>query len=231
MSDRIIERIRKCLALASSPEAHEAAAALRQARALMRQHEIAADDPRLELSATRGSTGVRADTPPAWLMGLINLIGDAFGVANLYCPLHGRVARVEWIGRAPRPDVARYAFEILARQLRRDRARFLARNRRLKRTTRIRRADAFAWGWVSSVQRRVGVLAAGMPTKQDVAEFHRVRGVPVETVTPRSRDISGRDVVAALEGCKAGAEAVLHHGVNSGVAPGALRHSSAGVAP
>ena len=38
--DRVIERIRKCLALGESPEPHEAAAAKRQAEKLMRAHNV-----------------------------------------------------------------------------------------------------------------------------------------------------------------------------------------------
>lgn len=220
--ERILDRIRKCLALAASSEPHEAAAAVRQAQALMRRHEIAADDPRLKLAAVAGSTGVRADTPPVWLSRLINLVGDAFGVASLYRPAWRKSAQVEWIGRHPRPDVARYAFEVLARQLRRDRKAFLARNRRLKRTTRIRRADAFAWGWVTAVADRVQVLAEGMPSEKAVAAFHAARGVPTEDVTPRARTISGRDFLAMTDGVAAGAAAVLHHGVDAGVSVASL---------
>ena len=228
MNDRILERIRKCLALAASSEPHEAAAALRQAQALMRRHEIAEDDPRLELTAHVGSTGVRADTPPAWLSCLINLVGDAFGVANLYRPASGKAARVEWIGRAPRPAVACYAFEVLARQLRRDRARFLARNRRFKRTTRIRRADAFAWGWVSAAAARVSLLAEGMPSGKAVAAFHAARGVGTELVIPRDRTISGRDLAAVAAGAEAGESAMLHHGVDAGCDPAMLLDARGG---
>ena len=37
---KVVERIRKCMALARSSNAHEAAVAMRQARVLMAQHRI-----------------------------------------------------------------------------------------------------------------------------------------------------------------------------------------------
>ena len=38
--DRIIDKVKKCIALSKSDNPHEAAAALRQAQALMRKHGI-----------------------------------------------------------------------------------------------------------------------------------------------------------------------------------------------
>ena len=44
---RILARIRACLALASSPEPHEAAAALRQAQAWMRRYGLTREEVEL----------------------------------------------------------------------------------------------------------------------------------------------------------------------------------------
>ena len=76
--DRIIDKIRKCLALAKSSNPHEAAAALRQAQTLMRLHGI--DEDTLELAAVKeASQAVASEQIPTWDGRLARMVADAFG--------------------------------------------------------------------------------------------------------------------------------------------------------
>ncbi len=83
--DKVIQRIRKCLALGTSPEPHEAAAALRQARKLMDQYGISDDQVKLaDVNEKSASAGRDAQTPPSWITDLARIICEAFGVARYY---------------------------------------------------------------------------------------------------------------------------------------------------
>ena len=86
--DRIIDKVKKCIALSKSDNPHEAAAALRQAQALMRKHGIdEAGIAAAEIGATdvehKSSNAVR---PPAWETMLMMLVGTAFGCRGMFIP-------------------------------------------------------------------------------------------------------------------------------------------------
>ena len=216
--DRILRRIRACLALADSPEPHEAAAALRQAQKLMRRHDLTREEAGLSHAST--GAGSRALNPRAWVATLIALVGRAFAVHPVYLPVRGGGARVEFIGRGVAAKVAVYAYEVLRRQLVRDRARVLRTMLRLKRTTRVRRAEVYCEGWVSAVAERVHDMARGLPPREDVDRYLAVRGRSTEMVETQSRRMRKGDVAAMLSGMADGAQAVLHHGVSGdGPAP------------
>jgi len=208
--ERVLRRIRACLRLAASPEPHEAAAALRQAQAWMRRYGLTRDE--VELSHAATGAGSRALRPRAWVATLIALVGRAFAVHPIYLPARGG-ARVEFIGRDVAAQVAVYAYEVLRRQLARDRAAMLRRMKRLKRTTRVRRAEVYCEGWVSSVAERVHGMARGLPPREDIERYLAVRGRSTELVETQSRRMRKGDLGAMLAGLSDGAQAVLHHGV------------------
>ena len=82
--EKRISRLKKCLALSASPEPHEAAAALRQARALMDKHGISADDV---LASEAGFAEVRAGAlsrPANWEAALAGRVGLVFGCRVIF---------------------------------------------------------------------------------------------------------------------------------------------------
>ena len=212
--ERILRRIRACLRLAGSPEPHEAAAALRQAQRWMRHYGLTREE--VEIGSATTATGSRALTPRAWVATLIDVVASAFAVHPIYRPTRRGEARVEFIGRGDAATVAAYAYAVLRRQLARDRARMLHRMRRLKRTTRVRRAEAYCEGWVSMVSERVRDMARGLPSREEIERWLAVRGTSTELVHTRSRKMGRGDLAAVIAGMEDGAGAVLHHGVPGG---------------
>ena len=89
----------------------------------------------------------------------------------------------------------------------------LRRMKRLKRTTRVRRAEVYCEGWVSAVAERVHDMARGLPPREDVDRYLAVRGRSTETVETQSRPMRKGDIAAMRAGFADGANAVLHHGV------------------
>ena len=210
--ERILRRIRACLRLAGSPEPHEAAAAMRQAQALMRHYGLTREEA--ELSSADTATGSRALQPRTWVATLIHVVAGAFAVHPIYLPVRRGGVRVEFIGRDDAATVAVYAYAVLRRQLVRDRRAKLREMRRLKRSTRIRRAEVYCQGWVSEVAERVHDMARGLPSEEEVGRYLRARGRSTEMVETHSRRMHKRDLAALVAGMADGAGAVLHHGVS-----------------
>ena len=210
--ERILRRIRACLRLAGSPEPHEAAAALRQAQVWMRRYGFTRVD--VELESAEVASGSRALVPRAWIATLITVVAGAFAVHPVYAPVRRREARVEFIGRGDAATVAAYAYQVLRRQLVRGRSHYLrGLSRRLKRTTRVRRAELWCEGWVAAVADRVRDMARGLPPREDVERWLAERGRRTDLVATARRRMRGGEVGALLAGEAAGADAVLHHGV------------------
>lgn len=222
---RILDRIRKCLRLAASDNPNEAAAALRQAQALMREHGFTADDVALsEVRQDSRATGA-GRTPPNWLVALMLLVSDITGATPISSPewrasrWHGRVT---FVGVGPRAEIAAYAFEVLLRQLQAERRHVLKVNKRLKRPSRIRRADVYCRAWIEGARKHVVAI---VPPSEERALVERwMEGQDLVTRTGRSRGFRSGDAQAWMAGLRGGAEARLHHGVGAREAPRRLGH-------
>ena len=217
-----LEKIRKCLALAKSNNPHEAAAALRQAQKLMAAYEVDENDVELAaVRATKARAGRDVNIPPRWHVMLLELVDQAFGVRCIWSPgrrWSGRAfviqADVEIVGIGARAEVASYAYVVLRRRVQRDRADFLASlDRRLKRSTKTRRADIFAESWVDGVQAMVTAFAVPEAEQALVERWMAGRGL----VKFNARNPGGRpsraDLEAALDGRAAGRSVQLRHGM------------------
>ena len=170
-----LKRIRKCLALATSNEPHEAAAALRQAQALMEKFDITDAEASLSdiTEASCRSSGKK--TVPLWEAALAKAVGESFGCRVLHSsgkPLRRSYVRpfmtaqpdyyrtvygngsLYFVGVQTRAEIARYAFEALRRQLRKARAAY-----RSQANCSGPRLEAFVIGWVMAVQEKIDALA------------------------------------------------------------------------
>jgi len=170
-TSKAIDKIKKCLALAQSSNPHEAAAAMRQAQALMRQYGV--DDATLlasEATASRLKTS-SLKRPPVWECNLASIVAEAFSVKLLF---RGGLHRVmapgywEFIGCGPAPEIATYAFQVLVRTAKKARAQYTETSLvRCKAATKVRRADLFSLGWVAEVRKHVTAFA--LPQEQQAA--------------------------------------------------------------
>src|SRR5690606_3248162 len=158
-NERVLEKIKKCLRLAASSHGNEAATALRQAQALMREHQL--DINAVELSDV-DSVYAKAgwgQEPPMYFSNLVQLIQFAFGVDAVFHVKRGKTDEVEYIGLGSQAELAAYAHDVLRRQLVRHRSDYLNTPNRFKRADKLRRADLFAEQWVRSVRDTVVAFA------------------------------------------------------------------------
>ena len=219
--DQALEKVRKCLALSRSANEHEAAAALRQAQALMRTHSIGDADVELADVAEFASRA-RSTALNRWEVGLSTCIADAFG-----CDVFS-IQQCNWIGTHRRStrdfvfvgvggaeQVAGYAYTVLSRQCAAACLAHIARQpKACKPITKTARGDMFALGWVTGVSTLVQAFA-GHPGNKALIERYMAGAHPYMKVS-KSRDTTvGRNTGYAdrLAGFSHGRNADLKRGV------------------
>jgi hypothetical protein len=187
----LLARIRKCLALGKSSNEHEAAAAIGKARELMDAHGITQEDILLSEISEESVKGNCAQRAPLWEVALCQTIQHALGVTVLV----GADGKRIYIGRGAAPQVAAYAFAVLFRKLKAERAEYT--RTRLKRCSLARkrqRADVFCEAWASSVYSQVKKLMPRQPVDDRVGQYiERRYGDALTTVSARAASTKGRD--------------------------------------
>lgn len=214
-----IEKIRKCLALAKSANEHEAAAALRQAQALMRKYGVEDGDIlTADVSEARAKAGAKTK-PVKWESQLSSAVADAFGCRKIFVQ-EWAAGYWTFIGCGPAAEVASYAYTVLMRQLRRARREYQQTHcKRLVPASRTRRADLFCEAWVYAVRRQIQSFA-GTPANHDALDAYMAKEYPdLGSLEPRDRqagkNLRNGDVDAREAGWNAGRNAQLNHGVNN----------------
>lgn len=227
--DRIIDKVKKCIALSKSDNPHEAAAALRQAQALMRKHGIneagiaAAEIGAVDVEHKSGN----ALRPPAWESMLMVLVGTAFGCRGMLVPgakANGRrsAGGFRYIGVTANATMASHTSTVLMRLLRSAR---VAHVKQLKSEAKMEgwkltaaeersAADAFCLGWLTVVQKQVTEFA-NPPEIDHAIQKHlvEVTGGRVARSTPAR--IGRVDQSSVAEGCRAGGEIRLYRPVEA----------------
>ncbi|SLM62657.1 MULTISPECIES: DUF2786 domain-containing protein [Dickeya] len=233
-NEKYLNKIKKLLNLAKrTTNANEAANAMSQAQALMRQHGLNETD--VELSAVTEFNSKTAPShairPPMWMTMLTEVVRRSFGVSSYYqdCALSGKLRRtVVFYGPSERPQIAAYAFDVLSRQLTAARNEFNASQRKsLKRATKITRADNFCEGWCRGVYCVVKDFAMP-PAEKELIDAYTARlksNEGMETIENRkAKKARGADD-SIIAGFVAGKAARLNHGV-AGAEPARIGRDS-----
>ena len=150
-----IRKVLRCLRLSTSSEPNEAAAALRQARALMTEHGLTeADAYASEIHDAEAPTRCRGAQLTRSLSFLANTVAEGFRCEVVVHQTLGYQAKtsVHFYGAGSDAEIAAYAFTVLRRKMESDRTRHTARIR--KRANKEARGEQFAIGWVQAVRRK-----------------------------------------------------------------------------
>lgn len=209
--EKALKKIKKCMALGQSSEPAEAAAAMRQAQKLMDMYGINDSDVEFSTIGEKSTSAGRTnETPPGWLSHLAAIVSSAFGVNNYYQPTFASRSQYVFIGVDPAQEIAAYAFTVLRRQLTASRAAYY-KSLRGKRVNRIRRADAYAVGWVNAVNKTVRNFAKPVPAA--VGNYMKAQHTNLVEFTPRGK-LNNKDSKDAVAGFIDGSDVTLHHGVD-----------------
>ncbi len=157
--DKILAKIKKCLALAKSSNPNEAAIALKQAQALMAEYNINQSDVVFsdvgEAHSSSQSTFKRAK----WDHYLVYIVSCAFGckafIDHEYknYKMHSMVL---FIGVGVSAELAAYTYNVLKRQILKAREQYSKTAlKRIIRKNKTARADQFCLGWVHAVKKQV----------------------------------------------------------------------------
>jgi hypothetical protein len=221
----LLARIRKCLALGKSSNENEAAAAIGKARELMDAHGITDEDIALSEISMESVKGNCAQRAPLWEVALCQTVRHALGVTVII----GCDGERNYFGPGAAPMVATYAFSVLFRKLKAQRAEYS--RTRLKRCSLARkrqRADVFCEAWATAVYSQVKKLMPRQPVDTRVEQYiERCFGDELTTTTHRAASTKGRDVSSDYwAGHDRGREVELHSAVGSSVGGGkALPHA------
>lgn len=213
----ILRKVKACLRLAASSNANEAAAALRQAQAMMRAHGISHAEA-MDVDEAEVNTRFRGAMPVVSISRLAKLVADGFGARLIVCQaqtLRGASTVIRFYGTDGAAEVCAYAFTVLRRQLDADRQKHTARIR--KRGNREARGEVFARAWVFAVTALFP--AAEVPEEKRLAVETVFNQRYPEATTGTARDITTRGKTGekdAVAGYVAGKSARLARAVSGG---------------
>jgi len=210
-TEKILEKIKKCLRLAMSDNSNEAATALRQAQKLMEKYNINQDDVDLSNVKAAYSTVGKTQKPPRWQNQLIGVICDAFCVEAIYQFSYFEGMTVKFIGIKAKPEIASFAFVVLYRRLKKDRAVYMKSLKRYKRANKTRKADLFAESWVYAVHSKVSKLAQPKEHTELIDRYKEGKHKDLKDIKSRKHKIKGNDDDAFAAGHLAGKQAHLNH--------------------
>ncbi|MRT61208.1 DUF2786 domain-containing protein [Pseudomonas sp. CAH-1] len=227
---KVLDKVTKLMALANSPGANtnEAAIALRQARSLMAQYNIASDELRAcQVLETSIPTGTRR-SPADWLHALAGTCAAAFDCSHLsyYHPLKGYCFK--FLGKGIGPDLAAYAYSSLVLQLQKARREHVSQQKRCQLKTKRRRGKIFAEGWIGAVAYKVREFAGDLAPeiKAEITAYLTVHHPDLKQSDITPSEAKGHDRSSLYAGIQQGQHAQLHHGVGRTEQPG-ISHGGA----
>lgn len=223
LPDRILDKIKKCLALSKSSNANEANIALRQARKLMDQYKFdSADAAAFDASEYRLVMGKR---PPNWSMKLGGVCAEAFSCAVVVCKSHtysglhysGVRTELSFIGVGSYPEMASYAYDVLSRQLSGARQEYVSSlSSRCKLSTKRRRGEIFADAWINSVYQLIAEFS-GCDDESITAinAYKKVNFPELKPLELKHKKVYAKDQSAKESGRQEGRKASLYKPVNN----------------
>ncbi|WP_095148138.1 DUF2786 domain-containing protein [Pseudomonas sp. Irchel s3a18] len=164
--ERAIRKIKHCLALSESANENEAATALRQAQALMREYRLTEMDVKLSDVGEVDSQYSRNERRPMWDQQLSSAVAEVFSCTALrnrqWCKTKQRIVEhASFVGITPAQNIALYAYEALLTKLTMARKEYAAgvRSGRNRSSYSAETAgDHFALAWVGQVYGKLRAL-------------------------------------------------------------------------
>ena len=219
MKNRILEKIKKLMAMVERGNPHESANAMKKVQVLMAEHQLSSKDVELSgIDTTKVNAANNSERQPKWSGMLISVVKGAFGVEAVISSSYamGRTSvQVAFIGPAERVEIAGYVYTVLARQLKAARSEFISTlNKRIKTSTKTARADLFCEGWCNGVWHKVTALVPTEQENQLVTQYMEKHYPNLQTGKSRAAKATKRDQSASLLGWIAAKEVELNAGVN-----------------
>jgi hypothetical protein len=216
---KIIDKIKKCLNLAKSSNANESASALRVARRMMKMHGVTSLDVDAAQASEEAVKSNVKKTPSEWECLLVATAANAFSCKTIFSRgIFFTETQWKFIGTGAGPQLATYAFEVLIRQLKKDRANYIkTKLRRCKKANKTARADTYCYAWVLQVYRTVQEFAPNEAQEKAINAFMDKKYSNLKDINSRSRNTNYANNNAwkdHSQGSIDGSKASLNKGVN-----------------
>lgn len=215
---KIATKIAKCLALATSDNPAEAEAGERQANALMNKYNLTSDDVAASQVHEKTSKAGGKFNPPLYMTRLSAIIADAFGCGPVFSSGGGyNDSLMYFIGPGIKPELAAYTFDVLRRQIAKDRTAYSATLKRYKRENRMRMTNIFCNAWVMRVAYQVRDFAGTDQDKTAIAAYKKQRwsGGLVKDERKAAAPKKESDWLSVTAGHQAAKDVSLHKPVQS----------------
>ncbi|TAN71586.1 MAG: DUF2786 domain-containing protein [Methylobacter sp.] len=215
---KIADKIAKCLAVAASTSPEEAEIAKRQANALMEKYGLNSNDVAAAGVHEKTSKTGGKFNPPVHLVRLSGLIASAFGCGSVFQSGGGFNDSLNYfIGPGIKPELAAYTFDVLRRQISKDRSAYTATLKRYKRENRIRMADLFCNAWVTRIARQVHEFAGSEQDRTAINAYKQKRWGKALTKDARNsaQPKKDSDWQADVAGAQAASDVSLHKPVQA----------------
>lgn len=224
---RVLRRLKKILALADSDNPGEAAAALHQARVLMDKYGLEQADA--QESAIEETELVASGTELArWESSLAGVVAAALGVSIVirkFVRKRGLTrpkATIVFIAESHKSQLAKYAFEILRKKLRKAMSQSFEAmlisagvNPKALRINAQQR-DAYAYAWCKAIREKVEALAPAVAPEVDsyISKMDLTEPKPQKEGSKR-KDIFADPLALHMyrQGIQDGASVELHNAV------------------
>lgn len=222
---KILRRIEKCLALAESSNANEAATAMRQARALMDRHNVDHDTlSAAKVNAVSPNTEFRAEKMPKHLMWLCSVVAAAFSTRVFVQKEYRTVTLASGLKRnklvqvpvfygvGADAEIAAYTFDFTARSMEVHRKEYLKTLGRMDAAEKTKLANSFCVGWVLEIRDTVNTFAGDIPEEKAKAMDVWVKQTHGEMRVTRSRrmTMTREQAIAMDAGREKGADVRLY---------------------
>ncbi|HHK6007091.1 TPA: DUF2786 domain-containing protein [Neisseria subflava] len=212
--EKILDKIKKCLALSKSANEHEAAQALKQAQALMGKYEVNAVDIALSEVSEQKADRKMAFKLANWQWSVATMISDVFG-----CQSYKRGKTMMFYGIGNRAEISAYAFDVVYRQISAERRKFLKTCRARKQAYRTYLADQFCNGWIMSAWEIVKKFEMSDEEKAVMDRYAKKEHsdmVEAKTRDAKSSILQGStmEYEALAQGMESGKKVQLHHAMN-----------------
>lgn len=212
---KALEKIRKCLALAKSANTHEAAAALRQAQALMKKYDLSEKDIEGAKAAfSEWQSPYRGTEFAVSELMLIGAVIKTFGVRGICVfsrDTNGRPRKtMRFAGTEGREQLARWALTVLMRAMNSAWLEYREKNVVFKGQMLDR--ESFRVGWATAVEKQIEALAL-TEKQQAIIEAgleSNTKGMTVASMKVKENDL---DLETANAGFKEGSKFRLNRPV------------------
>jgi hypothetical protein len=214
--DKVKDKLKKLFALSKSPNAAEAASALRKAQELMDQYNVSAEEigrPEIRAEDINTNTGEKAPQHQGRLM--FN-IARAFGCRSAYgfIRLEGyrAVYGSTFIGLDHQVKIASFIATVLLRKMAKARTEYIKSLKKVKsRYQKTIRADQFCRGWVASVCQKLREFANTPEVETALDAYEQDQGWVVGSggIDRKAK----RDYGDWYNGLAAGRGVLIQHGV------------------